>query len=131
LQYFFEECFDIGYGGKKFFNNIKKQDFNTVFTNVKNELKKRYSINNTISSNKKLALELLHCSIDAIPVKRETCLDENDPKCTIESLERDAHIILNPYNGSDTEFTITMPFLFISIYNDILKIVDLELTKTF
>ena len=132
LQYLFDECFDIGNGGKNFFDDIKIQDFNTIFTNVKKELNKRYNIHYTIRSNEKLALELLHYSIDAIPVNRGTCLvDKYDPKYTIESLERNAHIILNPYNGSDTEFTIAMPFLFVSIYNDILKIVDLELTKAF
>ncbi len=131
LQYLFEECFKIGCGGKKFFNTIHNLNFDTIFANIKKRLQERYNMYSTIVKNEKLALELLHHSIDAIPVRLKTCLDPTNHNCTIENLERDAHIILNPYNGSVVEYTIMMPFIFICIYNDILRIMNSNLEETF
>ncbi|GBB83569.1 hypothetical protein RclHR1_10260012, partial [Rhizophagus clarus] len=131
LQYVFEVCFEIETDRKKFFGDIHKQHFNTIFYNVKHLLQERYNIYGTIEKNKKLALELLYHSIDAIPVKRKTCLDPSDEDCTIENLERDAHIILRPCDDTFSEFTIKMPFFFVCLYNDKLKIVDFSLEETF
>ncbi|CAG8738589.1 12725_t:CDS:1, partial [Acaulospora morrowiae] len=130
LQYIFDVCFEIEVDGKKFFDDIYQQHFNTIFYNVKHHLQERYNIYETISKNEKLALELLFHSIDAIPVHRKACLDPSDQDCTIESLERDAHIILNPCNATSSEFTIKMPFFFICLYNDKLKIIDFNLEAT-
>jgi hypothetical protein len=129
LQYVFEECFKIGSNG--FFDIINKQNFNTIFGNVKHRLQEYYNIYGTIEKNRKLALELLYHSIDAIPVSRKTCLDPSDQDCTIENLERDAYIILNPCDATSSEFTINMPFFFICIYNDILKVVNRGLEEVF
>ncbi|CAB4391454.1 unnamed protein product [Rhizophagus irregularis] len=131
LQYVFEVCFEIETDRKKFFGDIHKQHFNTIFYNVKHRLQERYNIYGTIEKNKKLALELLYHSIDAIPVKRKTCLDPSDEDYTIENLERDAHIILSPCDDTFSEFTIKMPFFFVCLYNDKLKIVDFSLEETF
>ncbi|PKY47590.1 hypothetical protein RhiirA4_522912 [Rhizophagus irregularis] len=131
LQYVLDECFEIEGSGKKFFKKIYKQNFNTIFKNVKRHLQERYNIYNTIENNEKLALELLYHSINAIPVSRKTCLDPSKQDCTIGNLERDAHIIFNPCNANSFEFTINMPFFFICIYNDILKIVNRELDDVF
>ena len=131
LQYVFEVCFEIETDGKKFFGDIHKHHFNTIFYNVKHRLQERYNIYGTIEKNKKLALELLYHSIDAIPVKRKTCLDPSDEDCTIENLERDAHIILSPCDDTLSESTIKMPFFFVCLYNDKLKIVDFSLEETF
>ncbi|CAG8582460.1 13754_t:CDS:2 [Acaulospora morrowiae] len=130
LQYIFDVCFEIEVNGKKFFDDIYQQHFNTIFYNVKHHLQERYNIYETIEKNEKLALELLFHSIDAIPVHRKTCLDPSDQDCTIENLERDAHIILNPRNATSSEFTIKMPFFFICLYNDKLKIIDSNLEET-
>ncbi|CAG8452323.1 1258_t:CDS:2 [Funneliformis caledonium] len=91
----------------------------------------RYNIYGTIEKNKKLALELLYHSIDAIPVKCKTCLNPSDEDYTIKNLERDAHIILSPCNDTFSEFTIKMPFFFVCLYNDKLKIVDFSFEETF
>ncbi|GBC51889.2 hypothetical protein GLOIN_2v414785 [Rhizophagus irregularis DAOM 181602=DAOM 197198] len=131
LQYVFEVCFEIETDRKKFFGDIHKQHFNTIFYNVKHRLQERYNIYGTIEKNKKLALELLYHSIDAIPVKRKICLDPSDKDCTIENLERDAHIILSPCDDTFSEFTIKMPFFFVCLYNDKLKIVEFSLEETF
>jgi hypothetical protein len=113
IQYVFEVCFEAA--GKKFFDNLHNQHFNTIFYNVKHCLQARYNIYETIEKNKKLALELLYHSIDAITVHRKTCLDPSDQRYTIENLERDAHIILSPCNDTPSEFTIKMPFFFICL----------------
>ncbi|GBC05179.1 hypothetical protein RclHR1_06080008 [Rhizophagus clarus] len=131
LQYVFEVCFEIEVDRKKFFNDIHNQHFNIIFNNVKHRLQMRYNIYETIEKNKKLALELLYHSIDAIPVLRETCLDPNDEVCTIKNLERDAHIILSSCDDTSSGFTIKMPFFFICLYNDKLKIMDFNLEETF
>ncbi|CAB5364970.1 unnamed protein product [Rhizophagus irregularis] len=131
LQYVFEVCFEIETDRKKFFGDIHKQHFNTIFYNVKHRLQERYNIYGTIEKNKKLALELLYHSIDAIPVKRKTCLDPSNKDCTIENLEHDAHIILSPCDDTFSEFTIKMPFFFVCLYNDKLKIVEFSLEETF
>ncbi|UZO28612.1 uncharacterized protein OCT59_022129 [Rhizophagus irregularis] len=124
-------CFEIETDRKKFFGDIHKQHFNTIFYNVKHRLQERYNIYGTIEKNKKLALELNIASIDAIPVKRKICLDPSDKDCTIENLERDAHIILSPCDDTFSEFTIKMPFFFVCLYNDKLKIVEFSLEETF
>ncbi|GBB87908.1 hypothetical protein RclHR1_01440023 [Rhizophagus clarus] len=131
LQYVFSECFKINGGGKEFFNNINNQHFNTIFNNVKVYLEERYKIYKAIENNEKLYLELLYHSIDAIPVYRKTCLDPNDQSCTIENLERDSHIILNSCNDDSSKFIIKMPFFFIALYNDRLKIVSRQLEEVF
>ena len=129
LQYIFDACFEIETDRKKFFDEINSQHFNTIFYKVKIHFEERYNIYETIDRNEKLALELLHHSIDAI--HRKTCLDPNDQDCTIENLKRNAHIILNPCNATSTEFIIKMPFFFVCLYNDKLKIVDTVLEDTF
>ncbi|RGB42790.1 hypothetical protein C1646_785098 [Rhizophagus diaphanus] len=131
LQYVFDECFKIGGGEKEFFEKIYKQHFNTIFYNVKHNLQERYNIYKTIENNEKLALELLYHSIDEIPVSRNTCLDPSKQDYTIGNLERDTHIILNSCDPYNSEFTIKMPFFFICLYNDKLKIVDRELEEVF
>ncbi|CAG8575804.1 3876_t:CDS:2 [Acaulospora morrowiae] len=130
LQYIFDVCFEIEVDRKKFFDDIYQQHFNTIFYNVKQHLQERYNIYEAIDKNEKLALELLFHSIYAIPVYRKTCLDLSDQDCTIENLERDTHIILNPCNDNSSEFTINMPFFFICLYNDKLKIIDFNLEET-
>ncbi|PKY51439.1 hypothetical protein RhiirA4_468482 [Rhizophagus irregularis] len=131
LQYVLDECFKIEGGEKEFFEKIYKQHFNTIFYNVKHHLQECYNIYKTIENNEKLALELLYHSIDAIPVSYNTCLDPSKQDYTIEKLERDTHIILNPCDHYSFEFTIKMPFFFICLYNDKLKIVDRELEEVF
>jgi hypothetical protein len=68
LQYIFDVCFEIETDRKKFFDDIDSQHFNTIFNKVKNHFKECYNIYGTVERNKKLALELLHHSIDAISI---------------------------------------------------------------
>ncbi|KAI8345625.1 hypothetical protein B0O80DRAFT_472404 [Mortierella sp. GBAus27b] len=123
LQYLFEQCFSVG-SKETFFRNITTQDFNTIHAGTKLELSKRYKIRDAIDKNEQLARRLLHYSISGIPVQRADNMDPGNTNVTVESLERDTHIILVP-NGS--AFVIKMPLFFISIYNDRLHILDRKL----
>ncbi|RGB42522.1 hypothetical protein C1646_750848 [Rhizophagus diaphanus] len=131
LQYVFSECFKINSGGKEFFDNINNQHFNTTFNNIKVYHEECYKIYKAIENNEKLYLELLYHSIDAIPVHRKTCLDPSDQSCMIENLKRDSHIILNSCDDDSSKFIIKMPFFFIALYNDRLKIVSRQLEEVF
>ncbi|KAI8345857.1 hypothetical protein B0O80DRAFT_471691 [Mortierella sp. GBAus27b] len=123
LQYLFEQCFRVVSKGT-FFRDITTHDFNAIHAGTKHELNRRYNIRDTIDKNKQLARRLLHYSISGIPVQRTDNMDPGNTEVTVESLERDTHIILVP-NGS--EFVIKMPPFFISIYNDRLRILDRKL----
>ncbi|PKK69605.1 hypothetical protein RhiirC2_780789 [Rhizophagus irregularis] len=129
LQYVFYECLGTGCNGKEFFKTIDKQNFDTIFHNVKAYLQEYYNIHEFIQNNKKLALELLYHGIDGIPTSVEEYLNESKPEYMIKNLKRDRHIILNPCNNDPSKFTINMSFFFICIYNDYLKIVNKELEK--
>ncbi|KAF9343227.1 hypothetical protein BGX34_007062, partial [Mortierella sp. NVP85] len=123
LQYLFGQCFRAASKGT-FFRDITKHDFNAIYASTKHELDKRYKIRDAIDENKQLALRLLHYSINGIPVQRLDKMDPDDPKVTVESLERDTHIILVPHESA---FVIKMPLFFISIYNDRLHILNRKL----
>ncbi|KAI8345214.1 hypothetical protein B0O80DRAFT_474836 [Mortierella sp. GBAus27b] len=123
LQYLFEQCFRVASKGT-FFHNITTHDFNTIHAGTKHELDRRYNIGHTIDENEQLARRLLYYSISGIPVKRADNMDPGNTEVTVESLERDTHIILVP---SGSEFVIKMPLFFISIYNDKLHILDRKL----
>ncbi|CAB5359237.1 unnamed protein product [Rhizophagus irregularis] len=51
------------------------------------------------------------------------CLDNKGT--TVRDLQTDGHFSLSPYGGQNL-FLIEMPFFFVCIYNDILKIVDVN-----
>ncbi|KAF9361117.1 hypothetical protein BGX26_005746 [Mortierella sp. AD094] len=117
----------------EFFRNINNQDFNNVYMRTKDGLERRYNIYAAVKKNAKLSQMLLHHSISGSPVERTTSLDPGDKETTIVSLERDAHIILDaadPSNAACTKFVIKMPLFFVSLYNDILQVVDFSLQKT-
>ncbi|CAG8489104.1 9097_t:CDS:2 [Funneliformis mosseae] len=75
----------------------------------------------------KLSLNMYYC-IEGIHVTLDTCLVDKKPDLMIRSLERDRHIVLTRAENRNL-YLIKMPFFFISIYNDILRIVDSDLTK--
>ncbi|KAF9107623.1 hypothetical protein BGX27_008683, partial [Mortierella sp. AM989] len=128
LQTLCEECFYLGGGGNGLFDKITKQNFNTIFERTKTGLDGRYKIVNTVDQNRKL-LELLHHCIAGIPVNRNTLLDPYTKTDTIANLERDAHIIMDLLDDACTQFTIKMPFFFVSLYNDRLRVVDFALKE--
>ncbi|GBB88719.1 hypothetical protein RclHR1_01530007 [Rhizophagus clarus] len=72
-------------------------------------------------------MKLLSYCIEGTPVSEEEISDK-DSNITIRSLERDKHIILSVSSKNDS-FIIKMPFYFICLYNDVLDIVDPQLTK--
>ncbi|KAG0045713.1 hypothetical protein BGZ83_009041 [Gryganskiella cystojenkinii] len=129
LELLFGQCFLLGHGGKGFFRGINNQNFNTIFTNVKNGLQTRYKIYGAVAAKKKLALMLLHTSITGRPVIREELMDPDDENSAVARLEQDAHIILDACNSSGTLFTIKMPLFFVCLYNDILRVVDYEIQE--
>ncbi|KAG0050077.1 hypothetical protein BGZ83_005162 [Gryganskiella cystojenkinii] len=124
LELLFGQCFLFGGGGDGFFRNINHQNFDTIFTRVKDGLETRYKIYGAVEAKKKLALTLLHTSIVGRPVERGTLMDPDDKDSTIARLEQDAHIILEACNSPGNRFTIKMPLFFVCLYNDILHVVD-------
>ncbi|CAG8684567.1 17281_t:CDS:2, partial [Racocetra fulgida] len=118
-------CFLRLCDGKTFFNELKSHDYNAIHMMVKEDLERMYNIYGDVKSNKYLAMKLIYHCVEGIPVSDKDCLDEKNPHLTIENLQRDGHIILTPYDKS--LYYIRMPLFFIHIYNDILKIVDVEM----
>ncbi len=57
-------------------------------------------------------------------VTADTCLNGN---VKVQDLERDGRVILSEVKKGSGKFLMHMPFLFVCIYNDVLKIVDVEL----
>ncbi|CAJ0838366.1 11318_t:CDS:1 [Entrophospora sp. SA101] len=71
-----------------------------------------------------LAQELLYHCIDGIADSRHKSLVLNDPSSTVENLERDAHVILSSNPHDIVTLYIKMPIFFLSLYNDVLKILE-------
>lgn len=128
LQYLFAVCFN--YGGEQLFHSLETQSFNKIFYSTLDRLEGAYNIIKRVKENRRLALELLHHCIDAIPVELDDCLDPNAPKDTIANLERDAHIILSRHKDTP-KYIINMPFFFLYTYNYTLGIVPPPLERAF
>ncbi|KAF9432465.1 hypothetical protein BGZ76_010776 [Entomortierella beljakovae] len=131
MELLFQECFKLSQGGEAFFSNIKSWNFEAIFANIKVGLENRYKLYDSAGVDKPLILTLVRHSISGKPVMRSTMLDPDDERSSIESLECDSHIILDPVSGSNREFTIRMPFFFICLYNDTLRVVDCKLEDAF
>ncbi|CAB4490961.1 unnamed protein product [Rhizophagus irregularis] len=70
------------------------------------------------------ALErLLDSDLQEMYAINRKCLDNKGT--TVRDLQTDGHFSLSPYGGQNL-FLIEMPFFFVCIYNDILKIVDVN-----
>ncbi|CAG8501413.1 8858_t:CDS:2 [Funneliformis caledonium] len=97
---------------------------------VKWYLNEQYKIEHFITDkdNYEIVVKLMYYCIEGIHVTLDTCLDDKKPDLMIRSLERDRHIVLTRAENCNL-YLIKMPFFFISIYNDILRIVDSDLTK--
>ncbi|GES95955.1 hypothetical protein GLOIN_2v1720049 [Rhizophagus clarus] len=130
LERLFIVCFGpSGLNGKEFFARLETEKivFASIFYDVMSALDGQYNIKAYVRKNKQVALKLLSYCIEGTPVSGEEILDK-DSNITIRSLERDKHIILS-LSSKDDSFIIKLPFYFICLYNDVLDIVDLQLTK--
>ncbi|CAB5394946.1 unnamed protein product [Rhizophagus irregularis] len=87
------------------------------------DLQEMYAINRKVYGEKELFMNLLYHCVEGIPVKKNKCLDNKGT--TVRDLQTDGHFSLSPYGGQNL-FLIEMPFFFVCIYNDILKIVDVN-----
>ncbi|PKY30519.1 hypothetical protein RhiirB3_447640 [Rhizophagus irregularis] len=119
-------CFKKLCDGKTFFQEIESHNYDNIYTDVKGDLQRMYNIYDDVKRNPFLHKKLLYYCVEGIPVADTLCLDEKNPGLTIENLQRDGHIVLSP---CDCGSFIKMPFFFIHIYNDILKIVCEKLTN--
>lgn len=136
MELLFQECFRLGQDVGQceagfFFKNIGNWNFDSLSANIKSGLLNRYKLYESISINKELILALLRYSLSGKRVLRSMLIVPSDKHLAIGNLEYDSHIILDPVNGSPAEFTIRMPFFFICLYNDILRVVDCTLDDTF
>ncbi|UZO07645.1 uncharacterized protein OCT59_027924 [Rhizophagus irregularis] len=134
LEKLFDVCFKtIGGNGKKFFEDLE-YDYDNIFSIVKNDLEKMYDIYRKVDDEMELYMNLLYHCVEGIPVEENKRLDnkkdnkEDNKGTTVKDLQTDGHFALSSYDGRDL-FLIEMPFLFVCIYNDKLKIVDVELMK--
>ncbi|CAB5359142.1 unnamed protein product [Rhizophagus irregularis] len=129
LEQLFTICFmKLCDNGEEFFRELESHDYDNIFTNVKGDLEKMYNIYYKVEGNKELAIKLLYHCVEGIPIDEDECLDEK-LKITVKDLESDGHFALSPL--SPCLYLIEMPFFFICLYNDILKIVNVNLAKTF
>ncbi|UZO15350.1 uncharacterized protein OCT59_006777 [Rhizophagus irregularis] len=134
LEKLLDVCFKtIGGNGKKFFEDLE-YDYDNIFSIVKNDLEKMYDIYRKVDDEMELYMNLLYHCVEGIPVEENKRLDnkkdnkEDNKGTTVKDLQTDGHFALSSYDGRDL-FLIEMPFLFVCIYNDKLKIVDVELMK--
>ncbi|EXX56493.1 uncharacterized protein OCT59_015772 [Rhizophagus irregularis] len=85
-----------------------------------------YAIYRQVYGDKGLFMNLLYHCVEGIPVEENKRLDNRGT--TVKDLQPEGHFSLSSYDGQDL-FFIEMPFFFVCIYNDILKIVDVELMR--
>jgi hypothetical protein len=133
LERLFIVCFGpAGINGEKFFARLETEKivFATIFYDVMSALDGQYNIKVNVRNNQQVATKLLSYCIEGTPVSEEEILDDKDSRTTIRSLERDEHIILSAISENNS-FIIRMPFYFICLYNDVLDLVDPQLTKSF
>ncbi|GBC06268.1 hypothetical protein RclHR1_06720004 [Rhizophagus clarus] len=125
LQYMLTLCFEELNTEGEFFRKISEQDFGNISRLTANKLQSLYGIYNTIRASNKIAWELLyHCVMEKL-VAPGDCLDPNNKTDTIENLETETHVILKE-SKKPGHYYIEMPFLFVVLYNDILRIVPIK-----
>ncbi|GBC13851.2 hypothetical protein GLOIN_2v1709692 [Rhizophagus irregularis DAOM 181602=DAOM 197198] len=123
LERLLDVCFKtLCDNGKEFFEKLN-YDCDEIFSIVKSDLQEMYAINRKVYGEKELFMNLLYHCVEGIPVKKNKCLDNKGT--TVRDLQTDGHFSLSPYGGQNL-FLIEMPFFFVCIYNDILKIVDVN-----
>jgi hypothetical protein len=108
-----------------FFQELESQNFNNIFDQVKYDLDSEYNIKHYVEQNERLATKILYYCIEGIPVARDTILDDLK-NVKVKDLERDGRVVLSKDNESKL-FIIHMPFFFVCIYNDVLKLLDVKL----
>jgi len=123
VSYLLEECFGKNYSrGKDFFQKISSTLFYPIFLKISVSITNKYGIEGFILKNKEAALQVINHAIKNISVSRDTVLGS----VAIEKMELDGHIFLHKIK---TDYYFRMPFLFLFIYNEYLRIIPRELAE--
>ena len=121
ISYLLDECFGKGYsGGLEFFQRISSLSFYQYFISVTKSVKSKYGLEGFILEHKAAAIEVLGHAIRATSITRDGVLGN----VSVEEMELKGHLFLHKV---ETNYYFRMPFLFIFIYNQYLKIIPSEL----
>ncbi|GBB92486.1 hypothetical protein RclHR1_20100003 [Rhizophagus clarus] len=127
LEQLFIQCFWSGRNCDDFFQNLENQNFNSIFEEVKHALNMRYNIKDYVLDNEHLATKILYNCVEGKSLTRDTCLDNNS-NVKVRDLERDGRVILSKDDRDpDKRVIMHMPFFFVCLYNEVLKLLDAEL----
>jgi len=123
ISYLLEECFGKNFSqGQDFFQTISSQSFFPIFTRIADSISKKYGLEGFVLKNKAAALQVLNHAIRNISVTRDLVLGN----VVIDQMEQDGHIFLHRVG---TDYYFRMPFLFIYIYDQHLRIIPRELAE--
>ncbi|CAG8713521.1 2171_t:CDS:2, partial [Ambispora leptoticha] len=115
IQYLLERCFGKEYEKTDvFFENISSLDYDHIYNDVARDLDNRYGITPWVFRNKDLVEVIIDRCLAIIPSRRFDLLSPNHSD-TLESLERNRHLVLTDYS-SDGRVLITVPPIFINLY---------------
>jgi hypothetical protein len=133
LEILFDEFFGSSHdSAQEFYEKIARHDARAFFEAVAGRLDVKYGIKNFAREHRNLALQLVYRSLGSIPTKKDDVLstDAIDNGLSLDVLESDHHLILKETNDGEA-FLIQLPFLFVHLYNQVLKIVDGSLAESF
>jgi hypothetical protein len=123
ISYLLEECFGKDYSrGPEFFQKISSLSFYPIFTSIAKSVKEKYGLEGFILNHKAAALEVLGHAIRGVSVTRDRVLGNT----SVEEMEYKGHIFLQQV---ETNYYFRMPFLFVFIYNQHLRIIPNELAQ--
>ncbi|CAG8658755.1 6016_t:CDS:2, partial [Ambispora leptoticha] len=115
IQCLLECCFGKKYERTDvFFENISSLDYSDIYNDVARGLDTMYGIKQWVFENKELVEVIIDRCLAIIPSRRPDLLSPNRSD-TLESLERDQHLVLTDYS-IDGRVLITVPPIFINIY---------------
>jgi len=133
LEILFSEFFGRSHdSAQEFYEKIARHDARTFFEAVAGRLDDQYGIKDFAREHRNLALQLVYRSLGSIPTKKDDVLstDAIDHGLSLEVLESNHHLILKGINDGEAVL-IQLPFLFIYLYNKVLRIVDGSLAESF
>jgi len=121
ISYLLEECFGRDYScGLEFFQKISSLSFYPYFISVTKSVKNKYGLEGFIDTYKTAAIEVLGHAIRGTSITKDGVLGN----ISVEEMELKGHLFLHEV---ETNYYFRMPFLFIFIYNQYLKIIPSEL----
>ena len=132
LQLLFIEFFGNTYSKMQgFFEGIEanRDNANGYFIRVASQLDEKYGIKAFVEQHRRLALELTYRSLGSVPTSRRDILSTDDPQLNLDELESNHHVILESIEGD--QVLIQIPFLFLSLYNEVLQVARRDLFEAF